>query len=122
MKREIEKRNMLIMYPHLIVSFNFIYSLAFNAIGKEKQNKNPEILKGKKKRERRKILLPIFLLNIPQEKGERSEGAGKNWSQAVTEILAIDTRRISIVTISTSRGQQVRSQATAANMVAITIS
>lgn len=79
MKREIEKRNMLIMYPHLIVSFNFIYSLAFNAIGKEKQNKNPEILKGKKKKkiERRKILLPIFLLNIPQEREREAKEQGK---------------------------------------------
>lgn len=69
MKREIEKRNMLIMYPHLIVSFNFIYSLAFNAIGKEKQNKNPEILKGKKKEREKKNPSPHLPPQYPTRKG-----------------------------------------------------
>lgn len=70
MTREIEKRNMLIMYPHLIVSFNFIYSLAFNAIGKEKQNKNPEILKGKKREREEKSFSPSSS-SISHKKRER---------------------------------------------------
>ena len=109
---------MLIIHP--ISLFRLILSILQSSLLSEKKKlRNTE---GEEKNIEAKILLPIFLLNIPQEKGEAEEGARKNCSQAVTEILAIDTRRISIVTISTSRGQQVRSQATAANMVAITIS
>lgn len=59
------------MYPHLIVSFNFIYSLAFIAIGKEKQNKNPEILKGKKRKREKKNPSPHLPPQYPTRKGKR---------------------------------------------------
>lgn len=57
------------MYPHLIVSFNFIYSLAFFAIGKEKQNKNLEILKGKKRKREKKNPSPHLPPQYPTRKG-----------------------------------------------------